>query len=52
VSGQRSPFLVCPAFLGILRFKGPAKYIFNARIATAGKAFINEGLKVRWDVLP
>jgi hypothetical protein len=39
MSGQRPAFLVGPASLGVLRFMSAAEYVFNARIAAAGKAF-------------
>ncbi len=50
MSGQGPAFIVGPAFLGVLRFQSAAEYVFNARIAAAGKAFVDERLKVRWDV--
>jgi hypothetical protein len=50
MSAQCPAFLVGPAFLGVLRFQSVAEYVFNARIAATGKAFVDERLKVRWDV--
>jgi hypothetical protein len=50
MSGQGPALLIGPAFLGILRFQSAAKHVFNALIAAAGKAFIDERLKIRWNV--
>jgi len=38
---QGPPFLVGPAFLGVLSFKGTAEYIFDAGITAAGKALVD-----------
>ena len=46
MSGQRPPFLIGPAFLGVLRFKRAAEYVFNTRTAAARKAFFDERFKV------
>jgi hypothetical protein len=50
MSGQCPVFLVGPAFLGVLSFKSAAEYVFDARITAAGKAVVDERLKIRWDV--
>jgi hypothetical protein len=50
VSRQRPAFLVGPAFLGVLRLKSAAEYIFNAHIGATGKAFVDERLEVGRDV--
>jgi hypothetical protein len=50
MSGQCPVFLVGPAFLGVLSFKSAAEYFFDARITAAGKAVVDERLKIRWDV--
>src|SRR6266436_8012717 len=43
---QGPPFLVSPAFLGVLSLKSPAQHIFSARIAATRKTFVDERLKV------
>jgi hypothetical protein len=47
---QRSAFLIGPAFLGVLSFKSAAQHIFSARVDAAGKAFVDQRLKVGRDV--
>ena len=47
---QSPPFLIGPAFLGILRLKGAAERFLDAVIAAAGKAFLHERFKVGWQV--
>jgi hypothetical protein len=50
MSGQGLALFVGPAFLGVLRFESAAEHVFSARIAAAGKAPLDERLKVRRDV--
>jgi hypothetical protein len=38
---QGPPFLVGPAFLGVLSFKSAAEDIFDVGITSAGKAFVD-----------
>jgi hypothetical protein len=38
---QGPPFLVAPAFLGVLSFKSTAEHILDAGIAASGKAFVD-----------
>lgn len=48
---QRLAFLVGPAFLGVLRFQSATEYVFSACITAAGKALVDEYLKVGRNVL-
>jgi hypothetical protein len=50
MGGQRAALFISPSFLGVLSLKSAEQNIFNARIAAAGEAFVDESLDVRRDV--